>query len=255
MSDDDLKLSGYSSRPEARGRTPAARKAEPRELELPSEPWERPQGGRTVLHAEYEQDLVVVRRRSRRPGVAGMVLLAAVAVFCIAFVVAPLFAFHSVRSAAQFGDVQALNEAVDFDAVRQSLRVQIRPASVEREPPTSVFLDPLAALRRAWEPVTAQSDVNAYLSADVLAALMNGREATAAVPPPEGLFGGPFPRVRYWGFDRTRLGVADPTSRGRETVFTFRRRGLFEWRLVGVLLPAGATVPTAPPTPSGPETP
>ena len=59
-----------------------------------------------------------------------------------------------------------------------------------------------------------------------------------------GIFGGPFPRVRYWGFDRARLGVTAPTG-GGENVFTFARRGLFDWRLVGVKLPDEVPAPSA----------
>jgi hypothetical protein len=161
-------------------------------------------------------------------------------VFCVAFALAPLFAFRAVRSAAQFGDLQALNASVDFDAVRQSLRVQVRPASVERAPPTSIFRDPLAALRRAWEPVAPQTDVNPYLSAAALASLTTGRGPSGTASPPSGLFGGPLPAVRYWGFERARLGVADPAAKGRETVFTFQRRTLFGWKLVGIRLPQGS---------------
>jgi hypothetical protein len=232
MSDDDLSLSGYSS-----GREPAPRM---------TERWERPVREDDYARWREEWELDVYRRRARRSRPALALFLAGLALFCTAFAVAPLFAFRAARSAAQFGDVQALSQSVDYDAVRQSLRVQIRPASVERAPPTSVFRNPLDALRRAWEPVTPQADVNTYLSTQALASMMSGLGAAGVSPEPRGLFGGPVPRVRYWGFERARLGVADPRQRSHETVFTFQRRGLFNWRLVGVRLPqqAGAAAPT-----------
>lgn len=223
MSDDDLSLSGYSS-----GREPPPRV---------TQRWERPIADDDYARWREQWELDVYRRRARRSRPVLALFLAALAVFCMAFAVAPLFAFRAVRSAAQFGDVQALNQSVDYDAMRQSLRVQIRPASVERAPPTSVFRNPLDALRRAWEPVTPQADVNAYLSTEALASMMSGQGPTGVASEPRGLFGGPLPRVRYWGFERARLGVVDPQQRSRETVFTFQRRGLFDWRLVGVRLP------------------
>jgi hypothetical protein len=186
--------------------------------------------------AEYEWDLRSRPPRRRRP-VAGFALLALV-LLCVAFTLAPVFAFRSVRAAAQFGDVEALNQAVDFDAVRQSLRVQLRPGSAEATAPTSVLRDPLAALRRAWEPISPQEDVNAYLTAESLAALMSGRGPNGPASVAEGPIGGPTPRLRYLDFGRARLGVKDPEQPGRETVFTFRRRNLFSWTLVGVRLPA-----------------
>jgi hypothetical protein len=243
MSDDDLTLSGYSSREPSRQ----------------PERWERPR----VVEADYERwrenyDHDRQARRARKPRPVLTLFLAGLVIFCIAFAAAPLFAFRAVRSAAQFGDTQALSESVDFDAVRQSLRVQVRPASVERAPPTSIFRDPLAAIRRAWEPVSTQADVNPYLSAAALASLTTGRGSTGVAPAPPsgglgGLFGGPIPKVRYWGFERARLGVADPTHLNRETIFTFQRRSLFGWRLVGVRLPQDSPgVPVSAPTPAAP---
>lgn len=231
MSKDDLTLSGYPSPNDPR----------PRAVER----WERPDDDYARWRAEYERDMMATRRRERRPGLFGVLVLTAIIVAGVAFVVAPLFAFRAVRSAAQFGDTQALAESVDFDAVRQSLRVQVRPASVEARPPTSIFRNPFEAMRRAVEPVTPQADVDPFLSAPALAALMSGRPADATPPEPAGLFGGPFPRVRYWGVDRARLGVVAPSG-GAENVFTFARRGTFDWRLVGVKLPDQG----APPSPA-----
>jgi len=235
MSDDDLTMSGYSSRP-----TPAPRPAPER--------WERPHDeDYERWRASYDRGLPPPSRERRGRPILTL-FLAGIVIFCIAFALAPLFAFRAVRSAAQFGDVQALNAQVDFDSVRQSLRVQVRPASVESAPPTSVFRDPMAALRRAMEPVTPQADVNPYLSAAALASLTTGRGQNGVAPPPEGLFGGPIPRVRYWGFERARLAVTDPARRDRETVFTFERRSLFGWRLVGVRLPQDIPTAAAPAT-------
>ncbi len=52
------------------------------------------------------------------------------------------------------------------------------------------------------------------------------------------------PRPVYWGLNRARMSVAD--DGGSETVFTFERKGLFEWRLVHVGLPEGVAPVTAP---------
>jgi hypothetical protein len=193
--------------------------------------------------ADYERDLRSRRPRGRRP-LAGLVALL-LAVFAASFIAAPLFAFRAVRAAAQFGDVEALSRSVDFDAVRQSLRVQLRPRSAEAQAPASMLADPLAALRRVWEPMTPQADVNAYLTAESLAALTAGRGPDGAAAPPAGAGGDPFPRVRYWDLERARLGVSDPEVPERETLFTFERRGLFRWTLVGVRLPAPPPAPAA----------
>ena len=46
------------------------------------------------------------------------------------------------------------------------------------------------------------------------------------------------PTVVYWGFRRCRIGVDDPDQPSRRTVFTFERRGLFDWTLVQIRLPS-----------------
>lgn len=202
----------------------------------------RGRGLRAVPSTPAWEDDYARDRRARDPRRSHPILtlfLVSLAILCIAFAAAPLFAFRAVRSAAQFGDVQALSGLVDYEAVRQSLRVQLRPASAERAPPRSILRDPLGAIRRAWEPATLQADVDPYLSAEALASLAmgRGRDAPASETQPTGVFGGPFPAIRYWDFHRARLGVTGPA--GQETIFTFERRsGLFTWKLVGVRLPA-----------------
>ena len=101
--------------------------------------------------------------RSHRKGRPLTVLvLAGLALAAAVFAVAPLFAFRAVRSAAEYGDVQALGQLIDYNAVRQSLRTQLRPASAERAPPADLLRDPLGALRRAWEPASPQADVESW---------------------------------------------------------------------------------------------
>ncbi|HTK35081.1 MAG TPA: DUF2939 domain-containing protein [Caulobacteraceae bacterium] len=177
-------------------------------------------------------------RPARRPRPLLAILLILVAAACAGFAVAPLLAFRALRSAAEYGDVKALSEVVDYDAVRQSLRTQLRPSSAERKPPADLLHDPLGALRRAWEPAGPQADVDLLLTPEALAGLSEGRgPGGPRAAPAKGLFGGPVPAVRYWGFDRVRLGVTDPQRPTRETVFAFQRRKLFDWRLVAVRLP------------------
>ena len=177
-------------------------------------------------------------RPARKPRPVLTIFLILLAIGCVSFAVAPLLAFRAIRSAAQFGDVKALSEAVDYNAVRESLRTQLRPASAELHPPVDFLHDPIGALLRAWEPVSPQADVDPLLSPDAIASLTEGRGPSGPKAKPDGgLFGGPIPAVRYWGFDRVRLGVADPARPSRETVFAFQRRKLFDWRLVAVRLP------------------
>ena len=177
-------------------------------------------------------------RPARKPRPVLAIFLILLAILAVSFATAPVLAFRAVRSAAQFGDVQALGEVVDYNAVRESLRTQLRPGSAEKRPPVDLLHDPLGALRRAWEPVSPQADVDPFLTPEAIASMSVGQGPHGPKTKPDGgLFGGPIPAVRYWGFDRVRLGVADPTHPGRETIFAFQRKKLFDWRLVAVRLP------------------
>jgi hypothetical protein len=55
--------------------------------------------------------------------------------------------------------------------------------------------------------------------------------------------------VRYWGPNRSRIGVKDP-GQPREAAFTFARRGFFTWKLVRLGLPANPVQPPAPAQPA-----
>jgi hypothetical protein len=154
----------------------------------------------------------------------------------IGFFAAPWFAFRALREAAMTDDVGALTQLVDYPAVRQSLRIQLLPLETDPEPPTDPWRDPVGAIRRALKPPPAAPPerVDAFLRPDVLEALTFGRPPLS---PPRDRLRAPFPWVRYWGFNRVRIGVKDPLDKARETEFVFQRRGIYAWKLVHIVLP------------------
>ncbi|NEX92654.1 DUF2939 domain-containing protein [Caulobacter sp. 17J65-9] len=154
------------------------------------------------------------------------------------FVLAPIGAFFALRSAAQSEDVDALNDLVDFAAVRRSLQPQLIAAPT---PGPDVFQDPLGALKHAIEPFTAPG-ADAYLTPKALHRLTLGAGRAAPNDTPVDQPGNTL-SVRHWGPNRARLGV--PGQSG-ETIFTFERKGLFKWKLVHVGLPKAAATTTAP---------
>ena len=180
--------------------------------------------------------------------IIGNLVLLAVIVAVISFFAAPAVAFFAIRSAADSSDAAALARLIDYAAVRHSLRPQLAGDPAARAPAPSFLEDPIAAVRRRLEdqPVPAD-DVDAYLTPRALAALTRGEgrlasQRAAATPPTGG--GDRLPSPVYWGVNRTRLAVTD--GGGSRTIFTFERRGPFEWRLAHIGLPAGV----APPPPS-----
>ncbi len=182
----------------------------------------------------------------------GNLVLAAIVLTVIAFFAVPAVAFFAIRSAAEAGDVQGLARLIDFTAVRQSIRPQLQGRAETLPPPPAFLEDPIGALRRQFEdnPIIRPPNVDAYLTPAALAALTRGegraadRWSSPTPPPVADKTRKPWPRPAYWGFNRARMSVADPS--GARTVFTFERRGPFEWRLVQIGLPPAA--PTATPS-------
>jgi len=173
-----------------------------------------------------------------------IVILIATAVVC--FFAAPGVAFFAMRSAAEANDTDGLARLIDYTAVRQSLRPQLEGNPAAVAPALSFMEDPIGAVRRQIEQAAAPqaSDVEGYLTPAALAALTRGEGRYASqrtggpLPSPDDTTtGGPMPKPVYWGMNRARMSVTD--DGGSETLFTFERKGPFEWKLVHVGLPEG----------------
>jgi hypothetical protein len=170
----------------------------------------------------------------------------------ISFFAAPAVAFLAMRAAAEADDAAGLARLIDYPAVRQSLRPQLdaNPAAVA---PAPTFMeDPIGAVRRQIEQAAAPAapNVDAYLTPPAIAALTRGegryaaQRSTGPQPSRDGTnTGGPLPTPVYWGVNRARMSVTD--EGGSDTLFTFERVGVFEWKLVHVGLAAG-TAPNHP---------
>ena len=189
--------------------------------------------------------------------ILGRLVLVAIALAVVSFFAAPAVAFFGIRSAAQSDDVAGLQRLVDFDAVRASLRPQLSNRPEAMTPPPSFMNDPIGAFRRQFEETVAPQgpDPDAYLTPDAIDGLTRGEGRYAAIRTPApgtDATPAPWPKPAYWGVNRARLAVTD--EGGSDTVFTFERKGPFEWKLVHIGLPEGST-PTTRPTPTTtPET-
>jgi hypothetical protein len=169
------------------------------------------------------------------PRVSTLLALAA-ALFAVAFLTAPWFAFRALREAAATQDAQALAELVDYPAVRASLKPQVTEAA-SPGPPPDLWRDPIAALKRAIEPIRpAPPAVDRHLTPQGLHALTLA--SPGAPPAPDAR--PPFPSLDYWGFRRVRFAVHPKDAPARAVTLTFQRRGLFTWKLAHVDLPDAA---------------
>ena len=184
----------------------------------------------------------------------GNLVLAAVVVAVLSFFAAPAVAFFAIRSAAEANDVAGLARLIDFNAVRQSLRPQLAGRPEAMAPAPSFLEDPIGAFRRQIEqnPILRQPDVDAYLTPAALSALLKGegryasQRTAAGVAPASERSRKPWPNPAYWSVNRARMAVTD--QGGSRTLFTFERRGPFEWKLVHIGLPDG-TAPAVTVTP------
>jgi hypothetical protein len=187
-------------------------------------------GGRATdrpqIVAEYDRG-----RHRRGGGLFPKLVLAAILIAAAGFFLAPWFALQAVRSAAESRDSEALNELIDFNAVRAGLSAQLSGAP----PPAPIdpWKHPLEAMREALaaSTIAAAPGVETYLTPQALNALLNGRPPNAAVT------SHPWPMLRYWGFDRCRLAVDDPADPHRQTLLTFQRHGWYTWKLSQIRLP------------------
>lgn len=176
--------------------------------------------------------------------VFGRLLFSAVLVAAICFFAAPAVVFFGIRSAAQSDDVAGLQKLMDFDAVRASLRPQLSGRPEALTPPPSFMNDPIGAFRRQFEETIAPQGPtpDAYLTPDAIDGLTRAEGRYASVRPTTpgtDVDAAPWPKPIFWSVNRARLAVTD--EGGSDTVFTFERRGPYEWKLVHIGLPDGAT--------------
>ncbi|GAA0610885.1 DUF2939 domain-containing protein [Brevundimonas kwangchunensis] len=175
--------------------------------------------------------------------VIGNLLLLAAIVAVMSFFAAPAVAFFAIRSAADANDASELAQLIDFAEVRQSLRPQLTGNAAAIAPAPSFLEDPIGAVRRQFEQAApiAGPTPDIYLTPAALAALTRaeGRYASQRTTATlnDGERGNPFPEPVFWGVNRARMAVTD--EGGSQTIFTFERRGPFEWRLVHIGLPDG----------------
>lgn len=184
----------------------------------------------------------------------GNLVLLVVIAAVVSFFAAPAVAFFGIRSAADANDVAGLSRLIDFGAVRQSLRPQLSGNPAAMAPAPTFLEDPIGAVRRQFEPVDGATiaDADAWLTPAALAGLTRGDGRYASqrtAVPASGADGDPMPTPVFWGVNRARMAVTD--EGGSRTVFTFERKGPFEWKLVHIGLPEGvapaAVAPAAAP--------
>jgi hypothetical protein len=150
----------------------------------------------------------------------------------------PYLALRQLQKAAEAGDVETMNELVDFPALRESVKTGVSTA-VARE--IGDQGNPLARVGGMIAGTLAAPLVNTFVSPEGIAALTRGRR-----PDRDGQSGDDGGRVEVEGIDVERgyesvdrfvVRFVDEES-GRERVsLVMRREGIAGWKLSGVRLP------------------
>ena len=161
----------------------------------------------------------------------------------------PFLTINAIREAIAAEDTAALQEHVDFPAVRSSLRAQVEDA-LARNAGIDARNNPLGAFALGLASSAAGGMVDALATPAGIGAVLQGRgllhrvsgngqvdgDTYAHQPPPDPL------RDASYRFESTaRFTATVNTADGDPVVFVLRRNGL-EWKLTEVLLPLDALV-------------
>ncbi len=156
----------------------------------------------------------------------------------------PFLAIRGIRAALERRDVAALDEHVDFAAVRASLRAQIEDA-IARHAGPDAQADPFAAFGLKLASTAAGSLADAVATPAGIAAVLEGRsvlrrlggggsrDARAGVGHERWL-----DDLHYRYESPSRFTATVRNADGEPVVFVFGRDGL-RWTLVDVRLPPG----------------
>jgi hypothetical protein len=168
-------------------------------------------------------------------------VMAGVAIGVLGYSLAgPYRTIHEIKIGIENGDQGRLSEYVEFVAVRQSLKEQLKARAIGVA--TGEFeRNPLAAIVAGLATTLVDPAVDAFVTPAGLALVMQGRTPSdgsgrrgESVEPAtsEDLLGD----ARYTYDGLSRFSVWVPTDHGKETRLVLERRG-FSWRLVNILLP------------------
>ena len=155
----------------------------------------------------------------------------------------PYIAVLSLKSAAANHDRDKLEELVDFPAVRESLKAQMKAAmlkSFANDP--EMQGNPFAGLALAMAPVMIDGMIDSFVTPDAMTTILRdgkpGKPSEASTnetvqPGSEPDYEQGFKDLNT--FNVTVLPHAAPPS--EKTTMVFKRQGLFDWRLKRIDLP------------------
>jgi hypothetical protein len=152
----------------------------------------------------------------------------------------PYLALNKLQKAAQRGDEQAMAELVDFPALRESVKGNVRGAVAH----SVGGRNPIGVLGGILAGAVAGPVVDAVVTPQGIAALTQGER-----PGSRGESEGGDSRVRvkdvkvkrgYESFDLFVVHFVDKESGRERMALLLRREGIAHWRLSGIRIPGAA---------------
>lgn len=163
-------------------------------------------------------------------------LLLGCALLATWYAITPGMALRGLRDAALEGDIDELNERVDFASVRENLRASLRAAMIADMTSPELADDPFAGLGMALGGAMVDGVIDALVSPQGIAAFTSAMptermlDSLNAGPPPEPVD----VEIDRRGFSRFHVLFPDAEEESAELVF--RRAGL-GWELSRIDLP------------------
>ena len=152
------------------------------------------------------------------------------------YVGSPYLASNDLKSAAASGDSDQLDAAVDFPAVRESLKSQLNAAlMIKMQNDAEMQNNPFAGLATMMIPAMVEKAVDAFVTPDGIAAMVRGQKPNATVSAtkkPEAEY-----TTSYINLDRFKVTVQNAETSENGPALIFERKGLFAWELVKIELP------------------
>jgi hypothetical protein len=157
----------------------------------------------------------------------------ALCVFAAWLYVSPYLAYRKLTRAADRGDVEALNEVVDFPALRTSFKENLKTVvarEISSEPD-----NPFAAMGGALAGMLTSRVVDAAVTPAGIAALTRGNDPTESDSRGDGERENTSVERdrRYEGLNRFAVRYMDKENGGEQFALILRRDGL-GWKLSGV---------------------
>jgi hypothetical protein len=171
---------------------------------------------------------------------------AVVVMFVVAYIGSPFWAARQFREAALSADVDRLDAAVDFPAVRESLKSQMTvamTAKMQNDP--EMRSNPFAGLGMIMMPAIIGRMVDGFVTPEGMSALMKRGQLKRGQSEPKA-----DPEVDYdydyRSLDRFAIAVKTPDAKENEhPEFVFERRGLFSWKLIRLEIPESVFAKTS----------